>query len=90
MVSYARRLSVVLAGTVGGVAGGAWLSGAVLVLFGPDVQVIDIGIAFVSLAILVLIGRIVSRAGGLRWLLAFVLAAIYGAALVPLILAQFS
>jgi hypothetical protein len=48
------RLFVVLAGTAGGAAGGAWLSGAVLVILGPDAQILDVGAAISALVPLIL------------------------------------
>ena len=46
-----------------------------------------VGAVIVALALLAVIARLVFRAGGIRWLLAFIFAAIYGAALAPLVLA---
>lgn len=66
-MSSGGRLFVILAGSVCGVAGGAWLSGVVLILRGPDAQVHDAGAATVAFVLLVLIACLVFQTGGLRW-----------------------
>jgi len=80
------RLFVVLIGRFGGCAGGAWLSGAVLVLLGPDGGWLDAAVALISVLLLALIARSVFKAGGIWWLLAYIVAALYGALLVPLVI----
>ncbi len=82
--SSGGRRFVVLVGTLGGCAGGAWLSGALLIMAGPDGGAPDALAALISLALLVLIARLVLNAGGMRWLVAYLVAVLYGAGLVPL------